>query len=103
MTTPQFTWQISLGNVLTVAALIVAGVVAFQEVRGAGLQNARDIAALREALAEERAARMQAVSQANSEIRANTLSITRGEERHANIMAGLARIEARLDRSEVSK
>lgn len=103
MTTPQFTWQISLGNVLTVAALIIAGVIAFQDVRGVSMQNSRDIAALRDALAEERSARLQDIAVANSEIRANTLSITRGEERHANIMAGLARIEARLDRSETVK
>lgn len=89
MTRPTFTSSISLGNVLTIAALLVAGVAAFVRVEGQTQENARVIADMQSEVAKH-----------DDRIRAAELNAARGEERLASIHTILARIDGRLERIE---
>ena len=92
MTRPTFTSSISLGNVLTIAALLVAGVAAFVRVEGQTQENARAILAVQSEVAKH-----------DDRIRAAELGAARGEERLASIHTILARIDGRLERIEARK
>lgn len=89
MTRPTFTSSISLGNVLTIAALLIAGVAAFVRVEGQTQENARAIEMVR---AE--------VSQHDDRIRSAELNAARSEERLTSIYTILARMDGRLERIE---
>ena len=89
MTRPTFTSSISLGNVLTMAALMVAGVAAFARVESQTQENARAIEAVRSDVALH-----------DDRIRAAELGAARGEERLASIHTILTRIDGRLERIE---
>lgn len=89
MTRPTFTSSISLGNVLTIAALLVAGVAAFVRVEGQTQQNARAITEIEASIATHA-----------DRLRTAELESARSEERLSSIHGLLARIDARLERIE---
>lgn len=97
---PKMKWEMTPMQVLQVIVIIVGLAVIFQEVRSGQLTNARDIQALTTALEQERTARSAALRDLDTITRANQLAITRAQSDQSNIIAGLARIEARLDRIE---
>lgn len=96
MPTPQFSAQISLGNVLTLLGLLIAGVAAFYQVQG-NVQANRDAIARQQQLHAEM---KQEVGQHEGRLRSVELEGARSEERLSNIFAVLSRIEARLVRIE---
>lgn len=89
MTRPSYSPQISLGNILTFAAMIVAGGIAFGVVQSRTAGNAEDID------------RIEALVQAQEmRIRVNENNVARGDERLTSIFQLLSRIDARLERIE---
>lgn len=89
MTRPTFSASISLGNVLTVVAMLSAGVAAFVTVQGQAQVNQKDIEAL-----------AATVQDHGNRLRNSELEAARSEERLAGIHTLLARIDARLERIE---
>ena len=89
MTRPSFNASISLGNILTLVPLLVAGAVAWAQVQGMAVSNERSIAALR-----------ADVTRQESRLRATEMSSARTDERLSSILGLLTRIDARLERIE---
>jgi hypothetical protein len=89
MTRPSFNTSISLGNILTLVPLLVAGAVAWAQVQGMAASNERSIAALR-----------ADVTRQESRLRATEMSSARTDERLSSILGLLTRIDARLERIE---
>lgn len=107
MQRPYFNTQISLGNLLTLVALMAAGGLAFGQVQSKANNNAMAVASIVEDLdarerdlrAELDAVRQQA-RERGSRLRAAEQEIARGEERLSNILTLLGRIDNRLERIE---
>ena len=89
MTRPTFSASISLGNVLTVIAMMAAGVAALTVVQWHDEGNQEGIDA-----------RTATVQDHSSRLRTSELEAARSEERLASIHNLLARIDARLERIE---
>lgn len=89
MARPTFTTSISLGNVLTLVALMAAGVAAFSTMQGQVNVNQKAIEAIK----------VEAIA-ARSRLRAVELDTARSEERLTSIHSLLSRIDARLERIE---
>jgi len=93
MTKPAFEWQISLGNVIQIALLLVAGAI------GGATFDARITAnetAIKNGMADVR--RIDADHE--QRLRTMETSNARAAERFTSIVALLARIDSRLERIE---
>lgn len=91
---PQFTPQISLGNVITILGGIVALVTAWNEIDNRVQGNTTTINSHSAKLHAAEAVADRIIDR----IRQNEIAITRQDERTNSILTGLARIEGQLAR-----
>jgi len=93
MTKPAFEWQISLGNVIQIALLLIAGSIGWATFDA---RIAANETAIRNGISDGRRI------DAEHEMRLRTMetSNARAEERFTSILALLARIDSRLERIE---
>ena len=89
MTAPKLYNSISLGNLLTILAMAVAGLGGFFALDARSDENSRDIAEI-EAVQSAADARIRGLENSN----------IRSEERYTALISILSRIEARLQRME---
>lgn len=100
MTKPTISWSISLGGLLSLAAIIATGLTTFLGVR---YQSASNEAALKDLRAEVIAARAYSDTIRTTievRVRALELSQARTDERYDNIVSLLTRMDGRLERIE---
>lgn len=96
MSGPKFNGQISLGSLIQIALIIFAVIAGWFRIESAVGANAVEIAHILEQTSEIQ----QEYSSLQSRTRALENSFARADERVSIILATLARIEARLERSE---
>lgn len=93
MPKPTFSTQISIGNLVQIAILIVAMAMGWQDMKSRTEANAKTIA--------EETSRAEARHQTlQNRVAAVEIGLARSDERYNHIIALLARIDARLERFE---
>lgn len=94
MSGPKFNGQISLGNVISIVMIAIAGVAGWIRIESAVGANAVEI----NRHAEELQTLEAGQSQSEARIRALENTAARADERLSIILTTLARIEARIER-----
>ncbi|MCU0909267.1 MAG: hypothetical protein MUF73_17960 [Rhodobacteraceae bacterium] len=82
---PFVRWEISVGTMASLAVMVIAL-----------LQGGQIVGAMRSEIAQQ----AQALDDMETRLRSQELTVTRNDEKTANILALLARIDARLERIE---
>ena len=100
MTTPKIENRMSIGNLLNLAALIVAVAVGWGVMSERGEQTRENMNEVRETLRQEVTTRRDGQSALEARIRALESSQARADERFNSVLQVLGRIEARLERIE---
>lgn len=100
MTSPKFNSQISLGNVLQMAAMSAAILIGYQTIESRTKSNAAAIDTLSVQIEAERAFRMETDRAQEARIRVTEQNYIRSDERQSAMLTILGRIESRLQRIE---
>jgi type VI protein secretion system component VasK len=100
MTGPQMEYKISLGNILNMAALIVAVAVAWGVMSERGESTRTQMQEVRDTLKQEVDSRRQAQNSIEVRVRELESGQARADERFNSVLQVLGRIEARLERIE---
>lgn len=100
MTRLAFDPKFSIGNVFTIATVLLGLGAMYQDNQNTTDGHSEDIVELRVALEAESQARREAIQMLSNDTRRNEIEITRAQERHISIISALSRIEAWIAREE---
>lgn len=99
MTKPSLQ-NLSISNVLQIAAMVVAGAIGWQQMIGLAGSNAAEIEKITKAMAVAEAKAATDIRDHETRLRRLEDSAARSDERMASIFNLLARIDGRLERIE---
>lgn len=94
---PQVNWGISLGNIISTAAMLTAMGVAFGTLKSQNAQTQVDLAKLEHRLSEERRERKADVGLLEGRARIVENIQARNDERFVSVLDALERIDGRLN------
>jgi hypothetical protein len=100
VTKPSFSQNISLGNVIQIVAMIVTVAIGWQQMSGLAGSNAAEIEKISKAMDDAEAKAATDIRDHETRLRRLEDSAARSDERMANILNLLARIDGRLERIE---
>lgn len=100
MTKPSFSQNISFSDVTKAVAVIVAGAVAWQQLDGRAGSNTSEIEKITKAISAAEDKTAADFRDHEARLRRLEDSAARSDERMANILSLLARIDGRLERIE---
>lgn len=97
---PEIERKISWANIITIGLIIIGGLGSWYTTSAQVANNKSAISDIASSLKNERAARTSAASSTDARIRALELTMARTDERFNAVMAGLSRIENKLEQLE---